>query len=454
MKQAQTRFILVFGIALAFRAAFLFSVGSDPRMALTPDSYAYLTASRNLLDEGVFSVSENAPFKPETGRTPGYPVFLIPFVVADSPQINAAVWTQAMLGAATAGLVQETAFVLWAGPTAAICAGLLLALDFVVALHEAYIGTEAVFLFVFVAGLYVFCLGLKSMRYRHFALAGIIFGVAALVRPVGIYYFVPPALLMLGFGLRQRPVFRTGVVFLLASLLVPALWMSRNAQVAGSWAFTTVEGLTRAGVYEEYKSGRPYEQVLVELEKDFQAAQSESRAGLGGQSTTLSGWSIRHMLRDPVALARMVGRESVRFLAGNGMKAAAWMLFKDPHYDPMSLPIRPKGDNSSELTDLVLRHPSLGIALAAYLCFLACIYVLAMVGFVRAIREHGPMIPLILAASFFYFFVASVGMGVHSRYRIPAMPALALLGGYGFQQVLARRRYFNRETVEVTPGRH
>src|SRR4051812_21089740 len=92
---------IVFVVALAARLLFLALVGPQ----LTGDSQAYVRIAQNLVDHGVFSLSEAVPYIPTTRRPPGYPWLLAAVyeLGTQSPWVVAAI--QCVLDAATAALI-------------------------------------------------------------------------------------------------------------------------------------------------------------------------------------------------------------------------------------------------------------------------------------------------------------------------------------------------------------
>lgn len=98
-------FLIVVGLALFLRILFLLWAGDPARYAIRPDSNSYINPALSLLKNGTFSKNLTPPLQPELARTPGYPLFLLPFVSDGRCHVTAVLITQAVLGALTVGLL-------------------------------------------------------------------------------------------------------------------------------------------------------------------------------------------------------------------------------------------------------------------------------------------------------------------------------------------------------------
>src|SRR5690348_4214026 len=82
MDISRRHLILVFFVALLGRTVYVARVGTNERVAFTPDTPTYMTPTLTLLQHGVFATEDKAPFPAETGRTPGFSPFLLPFFMS------------------------------------------------------------------------------------------------------------------------------------------------------------------------------------------------------------------------------------------------------------------------------------------------------------------------------------------------------------------------------------
>ena len=427
--------------AFILRAAFLMAVGTNPTMYLTPDSSVYLRLAENMKSLRIFSSNEPVPNVPDTIRTPGYPAFLMLFGDGQSDSILRIVWAQALLGALTAGLLFLAGSFLWPKPDGAgLFAGLGMAFDYVIVLYSAFVMTEPLFLPIFVLSLLFYgrFLLAPDNRTTSLVLSGLFYGLGALVRPVSLYYFLVPASILIYMGVTKKIMkpAKTLALFLLVAVTLPCLWMARNKAVAGAWTFTTIQGVTRAAILEERLSGTTFEESCTLLEERFKREHPAGFKNATVEASAKSVWSMKYVLSHPKDYAIVLLQETIRLIGGNGMKAGAWMFFKDPNYDPFTIVVHPTESNSQQIRTLWNRHPVLGIALSIYLSLLALVYLMAVTGFFTVWKENR-VVALWLGMTVAYFFLVSIGFGTGARYRIPIMPAIFLLAGIGFSTVRA-----------------
>lgn len=425
----QKRFLTIAAAAFLLRAAFILAVGAEARMFVTPDSPIYLRLAENIREFHSFSSSETPPLEADTVRTPGYPLFLLPF----GGHVLAIAWAQALLGALTAGLLFLTANALWKRPNAALATGVAIAIDYVIILYCSFVMTEPLFLFFFTLSLYFFArfLGDPSRAAAPLALSALAYGASALVRPVSLYYFLVPSIVLLSMKAGKHLL-----LFLAFAMILPAQWFIRNKMVSGTWTFTTIQGLTRAAILEERLSHGSFEESYAKLQLRFDEENPQNFPSPAAKASAESVWAGKYVMAHPKDYAIVLMKEAVRLIAGNGMKASAWLLFKDPEYDPLTVVVHPKEGNSEQARTLWSRHPSLGVSLALYLTFLALIYSLAAAGLATAWRTMRPA-AIWLGLTTVYFFLVSIGFGTGARYRITLMPGLFLLAGLGFDRMRA-----------------
>ncbi len=208
------RFWAVVGLSMVLRATLLVSIGPAPQYALTSDSPSYIEPARHLREDGRFSNLLNGREVPELYRTPGYPVFLLPFLVKDGTIRERAVqWAQALLNSCSAGLVYLAALFFWRSEGAALAAGAGFALDFVNAFRQ-------VVLFLFVS-----CLPLAVWMVRNERAAGRL--TFSTLQDANIY-IVRAALVEMG---NKRISYETAV-----ENVQNAYKKSRAEEPAGRWA--------------------------------------------------------------------------------------------------------------------------------------------------------------------------------------------------------------------------
>lgn len=204
---------------------------------LRSDALDYFCYAYNLRHKGTYSreglvLSDiGAPASPDAVRSPGYPLFLLPFV--DSPPTHAMlgkiVLTQAVLSTLTI-LIAFFFFLKFLPRPASLVATLLTALSPHLIVGNSYILSESLFCFLLVLSAWASSLLPKSPSPLRAGLTGLSMGLASLVRPVLQYLpvamFIP---LIRDFG--RAKGLKLGAFLLLGCMLALSPWLTRNMSV-------------------------------------------------------------------------------------------------------------------------------------------------------------------------------------------------------------------------------
>src|SRR5664280_2027034 len=113
-------------------------------------------------------------------------------------------------------------------PTVGCVAAGIVAVDSLSILQAPLILTETFFTFLVVLALLLWVVGQQRKSWRLFALAGLLLGAAALVRPVFLY--LPVVLVVMALLARKRALIP--VVMIALSVVPPAVWLVRNHDIA------------------------------------------------------------------------------------------------------------------------------------------------------------------------------------------------------------------------------
>jgi 4-amino-4-deoxy-L-arabinose transferase-like glycosyltransferase len=246
--------LLVFALGLAVRLAV---VAWGPPFHHAPDAAEYERIAMNVgRGVGFSSAAPGDPlWHPLSWRTPGYPLFIaVHYALAGGPVREAVYVSQAVLDAATAPLVIAIGTRLFA-PEVAFLAGLLYALHPLPSLWVATLGTEALIACLLTLATLLVYRTFERPSARRGAWAGLVFGLALLVRPTPQLFLPVVVALILwprlsgvpaanpadsGLGARLRAA---AAVVLLAALVVSP-WALRNYRVHGAFIpFSTLGGV-------------------------------------------------------------------------------------------------------------------------------------------------------------------------------------------------------------------
>ncbi len=233
---------LIFGVALALRLVAMF-VLSDLPISRTPqlDSSAYVGWAGALVNNGSFW-----PVYPE--HAPGYPIFMSVILSAFESSLTAVRILQSILGAIGCVLIARVASRTLT-PGAFLPAGLLQAVYAPLIYIDTAILAESVFIFLLILGLDLATAA--TGRGRAFA-AGIVLGLATIVRPTALAVVIAFAIVLLltrikrhATGLQLAAGFVAGALVVIAPVVVT------------NWRVTGVPMVQAYGGMNFYLGNRP-----------------------------------------------------------------------------------------------------------------------------------------------------------------------------------------------------
>jgi 4-amino-4-deoxy-L-arabinose transferase-like glycosyltransferase len=253
--------IAVFVVALLVRIAIVLAT---PHFVPQTDSADYDREAVSLADHGVFPNSLLSPSGgPTAFRPPVFPLVLAAVYEISGTGSQSARWeagriAEAVLGALTVALVYLLALRLF-GPAPALIAGAVSAVYPPFVLVGSSLMSESLFIPLVLGAVLTGLVGRDSPhRYRCALLAGVLVGLAALTRSIGIAMAVPVALLLW----QRHPRWSWRSVAVPLAMLAVALgtlvpWTIRNAVVLHSFVpVSTENGFALAGTYNSVARAR------------------------------------------------------------------------------------------------------------------------------------------------------------------------------------------------------
>jgi 4-amino-4-deoxy-L-arabinose transferase-like glycosyltransferase len=257
--------------ALGLRLAFLFRAP----VFIIGDSENYFWPGYQLAREIGFDL--------DLRRTPVYPLFITLVVTRIGEDLAAVALAQHLLGVVTCLLVAALGIRFW-GAWTGLLAGLLVGLSGPLLVAEQYVMAETLFISLATLTIAWLALTLEQPRWWALLVGGLLVGVAALTRPVGLVLAVA-ALLALpvaawwrgrragrrpeieadesGFRERWRGsasgVLLQALALVAGVLLVWLPWMARNAVVHGSFSAEGNAGQTLVGRAMRHDPGFAFE---------------------------------------------------------------------------------------------------------------------------------------------------------------------------------------------------
>lgn len=249
----RSRALLVVCLVALLHGAFFIAYQRPDWATEWSDQDGYKRLAEVLSATGQFTRYPDSPtFVPEVLRTPAYPAFVaLVYKVAGVRQLPVAV-AQTFIFAAICVLVFAIAEPL-AGATGAFAAAMATALFSPLPYFGALVMTELWTAFLFTAGMWACLAAIRRRTTGAFALAGLLFGIAALSRPV--FFLFPLALAMVGLIVlplvraKPRPSAIHWAALVATSAITLLPWFTYNYVNLGRFTMSPAGGVGR-GIFE------------------------------------------------------------------------------------------------------------------------------------------------------------------------------------------------------------
>jgi 4-amino-4-deoxy-L-arabinose transferase-like glycosyltransferase len=419
------------------RIVVICAVWDKPGTIATTDGQQYLALANNLAFNGVFSRSQSAPFTPESFRTPGYPAFiaLLVLIRGRNPLIPLVI-AQGIIGVFTVAGIIWLGKLLF-GPRIGIIAGIIFALSPIPAIMTGYANSETLFSACVVCGSLLLIWGIRSNKWTISLLSGLVFGVAPLIRPIGIVMLpVLPLLPIVSQPLRDS--WRKVLAVTLTSALLPCAWMARNALIFDHFELASV---SNGNLFYYNVAGAEAHRRGITL--------SESRRQLKEQLakfnyTTNDAW--------PAANKKALALEIIRahplsFIWWNGIDALngfrpgfSFLLELSETSSSIRTPVKifRKGDIDISAVLAAIRTQPLPLILIEFymLIFIAGLVIFCISGLITLLagkRWAEVALLFLLPAALLY----APGAASNARFRSAVEPFLAILAAVGVSGIQA-----------------
>lgn len=264
-------FALALLLALGIRVGLLQGRGAHgPPPATVGDEPDYQIRATNLALHGTYSRAATPPLLPDATRPPGFAALLAAVYRTGTLDPRRALAVVLFLNWATVALLILGSR-RYAGPSTAVVAGLLLALDLNHAVSGAELLAESLCGFLVVAATALLLAGWRRQRPGYLVFAsGLGWGLAALAHAIVLLAPVP---LLIASFVQYRPAWRRGLaaggLCLLGFATVTAPWAMRNYSIFGAPVVTIKAGeqllLWYDAVVESDLRGISFEEAQVSL---------------------------------------------------------------------------------------------------------------------------------------------------------------------------------------------
>ncbi len=395
------------------------------RALVMDDSPTYIGPALNLAHGNGF---RNTYGLFETRRTPGYPLFLTPFITLPHA-LFISVFVQHVINAALALGVYLLILRRLGDPTAALAAGLFLAVDIPSLVHANMIVTETLFT-ALTFGVFVI-VSRRTLGPGAALMAGLLAGASVLVRPIALYSVIPLAFVLVA-GRGRRSV-SSALLFVVCFTSLPLAWSVRNAARGGGFTVSTITSWSLL-------FDRAAATLAIDDPGDYGANISRRRIELAREvgdppeQATYSNHVTRamdhfHIERYSAVALRVIVRHPLAYLHAYSL-ALARTLF---------------GGGAKQLEDLAGVPP--GGARIMILAWTSATMLLAFGGFVVLFRRDRRLAMVSLSIVGYYLIACSVAEAT-SRFRVPVMPMIALWLGCGLAGAIRwwRKRFQGAST--------
>lgn len=437
---------VILALAAVLRVAlFMFGPAVDTTRAVEPDSGRYIELAENLGQYGVFGrARENSGavhvplarlrdqrgelespdangLRPEIFRTPGYPFFIALFLGLGL----SAHWVlaaQAVLGAINVWLVYALGRALFRSPKVAIVAAAILAVSPAAMLANMSLLSETLFSTLILTGI------LLAVRFRHdmggAVGAGVFFGAAVMVKPVGVLLGAAVALWMAVTGRSSRAV-ALALFLAIASILPAAQWMVRNHRVGIGYQISTVPAINALFYTVAYMR---IHDAGGDYANDWQAAVDdlfvELRRNIRTDETALQAMprlAVEQIKQNPKTYGKLMARSSVKFFTDHSTGALMSRLGRP--YQPTGMRDRLLRGNFS--LDGV--KDRLGFAVALGWTGWNLLLALGMTLGALTLIGRRQWTTLLLLGGIMFYFVFTTQVNGLERFRMPVLGIQALL---------------------------
>jgi 4-amino-4-deoxy-L-arabinose transferase-like glycosyltransferase len=363
----------------------------------------------------------------------------------------AAILLQLVLGSLTPVAVYLLARELLLPHRAGLLAGLIVALDPVSAMGANRMLTETLFTLLLVTGIWLVVRHWRTLGWRWGVAAGVVLALAALTRPIS--QFLPIALLPLyAFAARRagwRAALGAAALFLAVSLPLTYSWAARNYAATGLFTLSTISDTNL--IY--YRARAVYADVnRVSQDEAWERLQAQVEALAGPQPTpgeltaAQRAVAIEVLRGHPAATVEMLAKGVGRMVADPGYTITCTLLDRDSssfECFPGTSSMNEPGMAGAALGRVAQMSPVQLLALAWSATLLAVAYPSALVGAWALVRERRWLALALLLLLVGYFVGLAAGAEANSRFRVPALPFIALFAGVGMHTLrgwLATRR--------------
>jgi 4-amino-4-deoxy-L-arabinose transferase-like glycosyltransferase len=392
-----------------------------------PDSTDYISLA-TALTKGHYTVAglSQGGFPVDLNRPPGYPGFLVAANLGGhiSPQRVALV--QVFLGAIFAGALTYVVG-RWLGLWTGVIAGILIAIDWVTVINTPMVLSDLLFAMLYAVGFGLVAVSVQRRGVWGGVAGGLVLGIAALVKPIGLVAVLPILIVVLMSPKRNWRV----AASIVAMALVTVPWAIRNDNRYGVFTISTV-GTVNLYAYN----------ARGVLDSGYLFGTGEATAtNIANQATA----PLRKLgLTTPQLYSRM-NSDAIKTLTHHVPKAVVQELWGALHV----LFGTGKETLLNSTGDASIPSPiSSWLPLLQTLIYWGLALVGVVTAWMRRTMDRGVLV--LLASAVVFVVLAAGGPAGYGRYRLPASPFECVFAAVGVV-ALADLRLAPRRRAAASP---
>jgi 4-amino-4-deoxy-L-arabinose transferase-like glycosyltransferase len=401
------------------------------------DSGGYINLANNILKNHVFSSSSEAPFLPNTHRTPGYP-FLLAFFKSIFGTYTYFPLVQLLFTIGTAVLIFLIGEKLY-GKALGIAAAILFVLNPTVIVCTLMIVSDLPFVFLLLLFIYLMFFNKNSVSYPNALGAGLTLGLSVLVRPISMYtpIFLLPLFIYLNWKtVEKKRLFMCAGIIMLAFFVSIFPWMIRNKTETDVFGVSSVKDFNffhyNVPEYISFKTNTTPDSIRKKMYEEWAASAIEPRDSTSLRNTSqLQSISYRYIKPTITNYSVWHAVKIIPFFFTSGIKHFFYQYNDILHYEVYRV-------DGSNITNLlmkgqfadILRVFGRGMLVFSEQLFWAVVFVLMFIPLFLE-KDRKRLYALTFLCLVFYLALPTAPV-VEPRLRLPATPFMFLLAAWGF----------------------
>lgn len=406
-------FLLLF---IVYIYCFARAIHYNPAALITNDSLEYVASAQSLLIKNAFLLDQYTNVY-DTFRTPGYPFFIALCLKVTPHDLRTIIILQIGFHLLTGLLIYKISSLIWKNNRISLFASILYFLNIHAFLYTHKILSETIFTFFITTFFYLTIQILKQKNeVQSFFIIGFLLAITTLIRPITaplslliIPYFI---IVLLSQKTKKQIILKKITCYLIPIILILGAWSFRNFIKTGYFHLSSVSlnytYFYRAGGIIAQRDHIPFEKVRIKLSNEFYAKQFKSTAD---KQNFYKKQSFNLIKKYPKYLFHDIIYGFIQNFNGSGFSETIQQYSISNKYAKLFLKL---------------------FCTSYFYIF----YILVLAGIISSLRNSTmPWIEISMVLLIVYFLIIPAAPGAYSRFRVPIIPLMTLLAGYGLNNI-------------------